>query len=251
MSDNPSNLSHSSSLKSEKSVDFPLAPGETNVYGDRFMASVLTPYMKAQLMCSSTRFVYKAPNTLLGFIPLGFDENTVPVRNIASVSTNSRFYFGRALWAVILLILGAVCINNGGGLIVLGLLLLAFGCAQLVTAFPIELTVNDPSGGRTSIIVSSIEKKKLNKFRQALQACVFADAESQRHDEAQQLRAQQVMLQQMHMQQSMLQQQALMQQQQQQPSIAAQQQPSAHVQPPAANPQLDASQDYHTQPPQQ
>ena len=214
-------MSNPSQGQVENSTDFSLAPGEAGVYGDRFLASVLAPYLKAQMMCSTTRFVYKCPNTLLGFIPLGYQESTVPIRNIASVSTNSKFMLGRAIFALLILILSFTAFSSGGGAVIVGLLLLAWAAGLALTAFPVALVVANPAGGATTLIVSSLEKKKLEVFRTELQNRVFADSSQIHHDEAQQLRMQQVMLQQMHLQQNMVQQQQ--QQQYQQPQVMPQQ----------------------------
>lgn len=189
----------------ENPTDFMLAPGEDRVYGDLFMTSILTPYMKAQLMCSSTRFVYKAPSTLLGVIPLGYNENTVPVANIASVASNSRFVPGRAVMAAISLFLAYHFFSEGGGGILFALILLAFGAAAAVTAFPMELVVTNPAGGQTKLLVSMLEKAKLEKFRGELQDRVYADNSQVRHMDAQEVRRQQAMLQQMQLQQMMMQ----------------------------------------------
>lgn len=190
--------------QAHNTTDFSLAPGEADVYGDRFIASIMAPYMKAQLMCSTTRFVYKAPNTLLGFIPLGFSENTMPLRNIASVTTNVKFSFGRFIWALILFILAIVLFNSGGAGAVFGILLLLWSIASFLTSFPVVLGVVSPAGMAAVIQVSTLEKGKMERFRAELQGRVFADQGQTRHDEAQQLRMQQVMLQQMHMQQNMM-----------------------------------------------
>lgn len=189
----------------ENPTDFMLAPGEDRVYGDLFMTSILTPYMKAQLMCSSTRFVYKAPSTLLGVIPLGYNENTVPVSNIASVASNSRFMPGRAVLAAISLFLAYYFFGEGGGGILFALILLAFGAAVAVTAFPMELVVTNPAGGQTKLLVSMLEKTKLETFRSELQDRVFADNAQVRHMDAQDVRRQQAMFAQLQLQQMMMQ----------------------------------------------
>lgn len=189
----------------ENPTDFMLAPGEDRVYGDLFMTSILTPYMKAQLMCSSTRFVYKAPSTLLGVIPLGYNENTVPVSNIASVASNSRFMPGRAVLAAVSLFLAYYFFGEGGGGILFALILLAFGAAVAVTAFPMELVVTNPAGGQTKLLVSMLEKTKLETFRSELQDRVFADNAQVRHMDAQDVRRQQAMFAQLQLQQMMMQ----------------------------------------------
>lgn len=189
----------------ENPTDFMLAPGEDRVYGELFMTSILTPYMKAQMMCSSTRFVYKAPSTLLGLIPLGYNENTVPVSNIASVATSSRFIPGRALLALVSLYLAFYFFGDGGVGILLALIFLAFGAAAAVTSFPLELVVTNPAGGQTKLLVSMLEKAKMEKFRGELQDRVFADNAQVRHMDAQDVRRQQAMLAQLQLQQMMMQ----------------------------------------------
>lgn len=70
-------------------------------------------------------------------------------------------------------------------------------------AFPAEFSVTNPAGGKTSIVVSSLDKKKLEQFRTELQSRVFADNDQLRHDDAQAVRMQQLMIQQMQLQQQM------------------------------------------------
>ncbi|MGQ4494899.1 hypothetical protein ACUH96_07855 [Dermabacteraceae bacterium P13077] len=199
----------------ENSTDFALSPGEVNVYGDHFLASLLTPYMKAQMMCSSTRFVFKTPNTLLGVVPLGFREDQMPIRNIAAVSLNTRFYLGRAFFAFILIMFFALpMIFSGGMWFLIGLFFLAWGGATAFMAFPTELKVTNPAGGTTSIAISSLEKSKVAKFREELQNRVFTDGAAVSHAENMWQR-QQLHQQSMEMQQRQWEQMQQMQQQNQ------------------------------------
>ncbi|MGQ4576309.1 hypothetical protein ACUH93_07875 [Dermabacteraceae bacterium P7006] len=176
--------------------------------------------MKAQLMCSSTRFVFKTPNTILGFIPLGFNEEQMPIRNIASVSTNMRFYLGRAFFAFILFILGMMTLFSGSlGGFLFGVVFLAWSGATAFMAFPTELKVISPSGSSTNITISSLEKSKVEKFRKELQGRVFTDGAALNHSENMWQR-QQLHQQSMEMQQRQWQQM----QQMQQPQVQSQQQ---------------------------
>lgn len=187
-------------MSAQNSTDFMLAPGEQNVYGDRFTESVVLPYLKAQLMCSSTRFVFKDPNTLLGLIPLGANESSIPLSSIASVSVSSHFRLGRALLAIILLILGFAMITDW---ILPCLLMIVLGLLMIVTVFPSVLLVQNHAGMVTAIEVAVIERKRLAAFCSELQARVFADQSAIHNQEAQTLRAQQLTLQQMAFQQQM------------------------------------------------
>lgn len=201
-------------MVAQNNTDFMLAPGETNVYGDSFIDSLMAPYLKAQMMCSSTRFVFKDPNTFLGAIPVGTNENTIPLRAIASVSTSTTFRFGRALLGLVCLLAGFNLLGSGA---MSGLLLVLFGVMFALTCLPAVLVVQNHAGGATAIEVAIIERQKLQRFCQELQSRVFTDQNAIHHQEAQTLRAQQVTLQQLSLQQQMnMQQQANVQQQLQQ-----------------------------------
>lgn len=199
----------SSSVGSENVTNFMLAPGETSVYGQQFYVSILAPYLKGQMMCSTSRFVYKVPNTLLGIIPIGSDENTVPISSISAVSTSTRFKVGRALLTLVFAILGVTSImrNPVGGVICL-LLAIVFG----LTTFSVALVVTNHAGGAFGLEVSLLDTAKIKLFKTELQNRVFADREAVRHSEAQGVRMQSLAIQQMQLAQ--MQQQSQMQQQQ-------------------------------------
>lgn len=80
-------------------TEFTYATGETDVTGDRFSPSVVLFWLKTSVAASNMRVMYKSPNTLLGVIPLGSNTQTIPLRNIASVDTNTKFNLGSFVWA--------------------------------------------------------------------------------------------------------------------------------------------------------
>ena len=196
-----------STVGSENVTDFMLAPGETSVYGQRFIVSLLFPFLKAEMMCSSSRFVYKVPNTLFGIIPIGSEENTFPISAISAVTTAGRFRFGRAFLALILLIFGFAFIDDYP---VRGAILLLLSVVFALTSYSTALVVTNHAGGSFGLEISFIESRKLRAFTVELQNRVFADWEATRHGEAQEIRMQTLAMQQMQLAQM---QQAQMQQQ--------------------------------------
>ncbi|SDU80226.1 hypothetical protein SAMN04489737_1138 [Arcanobacterium phocae] len=184
----------------QNATDFQLAPGEQAVYGDKFLTSLFTPYMPTQLMCSTTRFVYKAPNAILGLIPLGGDQSIMPIANIAAVNTSQKLYIGRAFAGGLAFIIGLASLSAPA----FGALLMLFGATLLLTCFPAVLQVQNPAGGKVEIAVSFVDQAKLKKFATELQNRVFADQAQVRHDQAQDMRAQQAMLAQLTLQQQMM-----------------------------------------------
>lgn len=158
------------------------------------MINPVLPFLKAQMMCSTTRFLYKVPNTLLGFIPIGSAENTIPLSSVASVSTSVKFHPGRALLTLICAIAGLSMLSSAlAGALVLLVVAVLFG----INSVSSSLIVTNHAGGASGLQVCVLDSNNLKLFRQELQNRVFADKEAVRHQEAQDLRQQQLMAQQM------------------------------------------------------
>ncbi len=156
-------------------TEFTYAPGEKNIVGDRFSPSVIIFWLKTSIAASSTRVQYKAPNTLFGLIPLGASTKTIPLRNIASVDTNTRFNLGSLVWGLIFLFVGFGMFNSNALVAIVCLLVAVANFANVMSA---TLTFHDPSGGANAITVSILEQDKLMSLAQEIQARVSTDATS-------------------------------------------------------------------------
>ena len=162
-------------------TEFTFAPGETNVTGDRFSPSVVLFWLKTSIAASNMRVQYRSPNTLLGVIPLGSSTQTIPLRNIASVDTNTKFNLGSFVWGVVFLVAGLSCLSGSA---FLGILLLLLAAANLANTMSAQLDFVNQAGGRNSVKVSILEKDKLMQLAQKIQQLVFADVEGLRHQES-------------------------------------------------------------------
>lgn len=207
-------------------AEFTFAPGETNVVGDRFSPSVLMFWLKTSVAASSTRVQYKSPNTLFGLIPLGAQTQTIPLRNIASVDTNTKFNVGSFVWGVIFAIAGFAFFSANAAVAIVLLLLAVANLCNIMSA---QLDFINQAGGKNSIVVSVLEKNKLMTLAQEIQARVFADLDSIRHQESMDIAQKQFTAQ---TNSVLLQQQMLQAQQAAQAQYAQPQQ--AYVQPQAA-----------------
>ena len=162
-------------------TEFTYAPGEKNIVGDRFSPSVIIFWLKTSIAASSTRVQYKAPNTLFGLIPLGASTKTIPLRNIASVDTNTKFNLGSLVWGLLFLFVGFGMFNSNALAAIVFLIIAAANFANVMSA---TLTFHDPSGGANAITVSILEKDRLMGLAQEIQTRVFADADQLRHEES-------------------------------------------------------------------
>lgn len=162
-------------------TEFTFAPGEKNIIGDRFSPSVIIFWLKTSIAASSTRVQYRAPNTLFGLIPLGADTKTIPLRNVASVDTSTKFNLGSLVWGVVFLLIGLGCLDSS---VAVALVLILVAAANLANTMSASLVFHDPSGGANTITVSILEKDKLMSLAQEIQSRVFADADRLRHEES-------------------------------------------------------------------
>lgn len=162
-------------------TEFTYAPGEKNIVGDRFSPSVIIFWLKTSIAASSTRVQYRAPNTLFGLIPLGASTKTIPLRNIASVDTNTKFNLGSLVWGVVFLLIGLGCLDSS---VAVALVLILVAAANFANTMSASLVFHDPSGGANTITVSILEKDKLMSLAQEIQSRVFADADQLRHEES-------------------------------------------------------------------
>ena len=158
-------------------TEFTYAPGEKNIVGDRFSPSVIIFWLKTSIAASSTRVQYRAPNTLFGLIPLGASTKTIPLRNIASVDTNTKFNLGSLVWGLFFLFVGFGMFDSNALAAIVCLLIAVANFANVMSA---TLTFRDPSGGANDITVSILEKDKLMSLAQEIQSRVFADADHRR-----------------------------------------------------------------------
>lgn len=139
-------------------TEFTFAPGEKNIIGDRFSPSVIIFWLKTSIAASSTRIQYTTPNTLFGLIPLGADTKTIPLRNVASVDTSTKFNLGSPVWGVVFLLIGLGCLDSS---VAVALVLILVAASNLANTMSAQLDFVNQAGGRNSVKVSILEKDKL------------------------------------------------------------------------------------------
>lgn len=184
-------------------TEFTLAPGEKDLVGEHFSPNILLFWLKTAVAASNVRVQYRSPNTILGIIPLGSESQTIPLKNIASVDTSTKFNMGNFVLGVIFLIVGFASFRGSPFLGIIMLLLAAVNFCNMITA---SLNFMNQAGGKNTVTVSILEKDKLSRLAQSIQERVFADMDGLRHQESMNLGQQQFSVQ---AQQALLQQQML------------------------------------------
>ncbi|MDO5732007.1 hypothetical protein [Corynebacterium sphenisci] len=156
--------------------DIHLAPGETGVLAKHFSPNLLLFWLKSNMTVTNRRLAIKAPNTVLGVIPLGYEERSVPMGAIAGVTASIAVKVGRLIGfglvaLICLFMVGGA--ESGGGKFFALLLAVVFG-AMAANGIVSKLTITNSGGGTTEATVSFLEQAKLETFQRQLNEYVYS-----------------------------------------------------------------------------
>jgi len=117
--------------------------------------------LKANFGLTNKRVTGHTPNTLLGLIPLGKNQIAQPLKNIASVTSSTKFSFMRLLIGVVFLIAG---FSTMGSSFIGGVVLLILGAINILNCFTATFVITNNAGGGTNYEISILEKSKVIAF---------------------------------------------------------------------------------------
>lgn len=161
------------------SGDIILAPGEQGLYTRAFRPNLVLFWLRTTMTVTNKRLVVKFPNTVLGVIPLGFEERSMPMGAIAGLTTSLRVRLGRLIVGAVL---GIVCLVwlfsavSAGSVfmvlvsLVLTLLFFAMACNAVTSA----LIMQNNGGNSTETTVSFLENTQLDSFKNKVNEFVYS-----------------------------------------------------------------------------
>ena len=146
-----------------------LAPGESGLYSRSFRPNLLLFWLRDTYMVTNKRLALKCANTIFGFIPLGFEEKSIPMGSIAGINSSFKVKPVRLLlagfMALLMLFQGLSMIADSsvGGFFLL--LLGAFFGAIAANSMMASLSVTNNGGGVNEVTVSVLDKAALDDFK--------------------------------------------------------------------------------------
>ena len=138
-----------------------------------YVQSLLTFYLKGEIGADQNFVKLKDPNTILGFIPLGSHQESIPINQITSVQSSFRMRLGKLVIGILVAILAIAALFNKGGFI----LFLIFGliAANLILgAFDVSLLINMTSGRTRLLSFFIFDREKAAKAEQMINALISA-----------------------------------------------------------------------------
>lgn len=159
-------------------TDILLAPGENGLHGRTFRPNLVLFWLRSNILVTNRRLAVNAPNTILGVIPLGNEERSMPIGAIAGVTSSLSVKAGRL---VIFGILALVFLFSFFGMVgddpavALFFLLVAvvFG-AMAANAVVAKLTITNNGGGTSEVTVSALEKAGLDEFKSRANEIIYS-----------------------------------------------------------------------------
>jgi len=142
-------------------MNITLSKDEKLIREDLFTTNLVLFWLKTNFSLTTKRIMGYAPNTILGIIPLGKAEITYPLKNIAGVSSSTKFHFKRFIFGVILILIGIAMVQDPS---ILSVVILLFGAILLLNSYTSTFTITNNAGEAPVIELSILEKNKVKNF---------------------------------------------------------------------------------------
>lgn len=138
-----------------------LGKDETVTKSETFTQNLVLSWLKTDFSLTNKRIIGKNPNTLFGMIPLGNQEITFPLKNVASVGVSTKLHLRRLIFGLIILFMGLGMFNSSllGGLIVT-----LIGAIPLLNCYTSKFVISNTAGQPVGVQISILEKDKIEKF---------------------------------------------------------------------------------------
>ena len=120
----------------------------------------LVPWLKTDFSVTNKRIIGYRPKAILGFLPLGRDEISFPLSNVASVGVIFNFHLRRFFLGLIFM-LGSIIFS---GSLSDALMLLAIASIFFLSCLTNSIVVTNNAGQLLGIEISILEKKKVQRF---------------------------------------------------------------------------------------
>ncbi|MFW0874787.1 hypothetical protein [Rhodococcoides corynebacterioides] len=156
-----------------------LAPGERQLFSEQFSPNMFLTQFKTTMVITDRRVIVRRPNALFGVIPMGYNEETSPLRHISQVNAGESFSTRHMLYGGLAIVLGLINLGGGGsmfggGLAVVGLVLIGVGAFLIYAAHELGVGFRNHGGGVLFAAASKSERGKVEAAKRAVNDIVFA-----------------------------------------------------------------------------
>ncbi|MGP4039136.1 hypothetical protein ACTWP4_04390 [Gracilibacillus sp. D59] len=138
-----------------------------------FSTSLLFFWVKGKVEVDNRFVKTNLSNTLLGFIPAGKDQQSIPLKNISGAMLSTKYFLKPIIIGIILFFLG---LGSFGDSFILGLILLILGVG--IAGSGIQTILNIEKAGTPYLIsVPFFEKQKMQLLNDTIQEALAEDTD--------------------------------------------------------------------------
>lgn len=138
----------------------------------KFSISLLFFWLKGGVEVDSRFIKVNLTNTILGFIPAGKDQQSIPLKNISGAMLSTKFYVFRFIIGIIILLVGLASLGSS----FVGLILLIIGVGLAGGGIETILSI-EKAGTPYSISVPFFEKAKMKTLSDDINEALAVDTD--------------------------------------------------------------------------
>jgi hypothetical protein len=138
-----------------------------------FSTSLLFFWVKGKVTVDNRFVKTNLSNTLLGFIPAGKDQQSIPLKNISGAMLSTKYFIKPMIFGLILFFLGLGSLGNS---FILGLILLILGIGIAGNGIQTILNI-EKSGTPYFISVPFFEKQKMQLLNTSIHSALAEDTD--------------------------------------------------------------------------
>ncbi|NLK11588.1 MAG: hypothetical protein GX317_11665 [Staphylococcus equorum] len=139
----------------------------------KFAISLLFFWVKGEVSVDSRFIKTNLSNTILGFIPAGKDTQSIPLKNVSSATTSTKFNFKALIFGIILIFSG---LGAFGDSFLLGLILLIIGVSVFGSGIS-NLLIIEKAGTPYIISVPFFEGSKIKILQNSIENALANDTD--------------------------------------------------------------------------
>ena len=130
-----------------------------------YMTGLLTFYLRGEISTDQNFLKLKIPNTILALIPLGARNESIPVQQLATVSSNFKLILKNFIIGAIEVMIAFSSFSSSA---VMGIILLLLGASTIINSFITRLRVDTTAGKQYYIPFLIFEKSKASQAEQMI-----------------------------------------------------------------------------------
>lgn len=138
-----------------------------------FSTSLLFFWVKGKVEVDNSFVKTKLSNTLLGFIPAGKDQQSIPLKNISGAMLSTKYFIKPIIIGLILFFIGLGSLSDS---FILGLILLVLGIGVAGSGIQTILNI-EKSGTPYLISVPFFEKQKMQLLNDSIHNALAEDTD--------------------------------------------------------------------------